>query len=395
MFDSIRFPTCSKLSFTTLSLYYALSKVVKKSNDSPIIEDWVSDSEEEDVSQTKTEKKIVKPSIAKIEFVKPKQQKKTTRKTAKASSSVCGRISGGQNNANRYPTTSQHTRPSKLREHKPTHPRSMSREWEMIGGSGVVDVCGGDDGDVVWCGVMMVCRMVVVFGDSGGSVRRHDNEMTSEAEYRQDGRRIVHARWEAGRVVARAVPVVLVKGLEELTRREWREYRLQGFEDPDFPNRVYKVEKATVCITSSLELGMKLVNYIVRQCVSKRKIYRPYSSKDTKKFRFTEVKTASTPIETQKPLLKDKNGEEVDVHMYRSMIGSLMYLTSSRPDIMFAVLKKATKLGFSIKASPFDLVAYTDSDYAGASLDRKSTTGGCQFLVVPLISWQYKKLNSG
>ncbi|GJT42811.1 ribonuclease H-like domain-containing protein [Tanacetum coccineum] len=60
-----------------------VSKVVKKSNDSPIIEDWVSDSEEEDVSQTKTEKKIVMPSIAKIEFVKPKQQKKTTRKTVK------------------------------------------------------------------------------------------------------------------------------------------------------------------------------------------------------------------------------------------------------------------------------------------------------------------------
>nr|GEX67733.1 putative ribonuclease H-like domain-containing protein [Tanacetum cinerariifolium] len=52
--------------------------------------------------------------------------------------------------------------------------------------------------------------------------------------------------------------------------------------------------------------------------------------------RFTEVKTASTPMETQKPLLKDKDGEEVDVHMYRSMIGSFMYFTSSRPDIMFA-----------------------------------------------------------
>nr|GEU80367.1 ribonuclease H-like domain-containing protein [Tanacetum cinerariifolium] len=50
-----------------------------------------------------------------------------------------------------------------------------------------------------------------------------------------------------------------------------------------------------------------------------------------------EVKTASTPMKTQKPLLKDKDGEEVDVHMYRSMIGSLMYLTSLRPDIMFAV----------------------------------------------------------
>ncbi|GJU72344.1 ribonuclease H-like domain-containing protein [Tanacetum coccineum] len=60
-----------------------VSKVVRKSDDSPIIEDWVSDSEEENVSQTKTEKKTVKPSIAKIEFVKPKQQEKTARKTIK------------------------------------------------------------------------------------------------------------------------------------------------------------------------------------------------------------------------------------------------------------------------------------------------------------------------
>ncbi|GJU39529.1 ribonuclease H-like domain-containing protein [Tanacetum coccineum] len=60
-----------------------VSKVVRKYNDSLIIEDWVSDSEEENVSQTKTEKKIVKPSIAKIEFVKPKQQEKTARKTVK------------------------------------------------------------------------------------------------------------------------------------------------------------------------------------------------------------------------------------------------------------------------------------------------------------------------
>ncbi|GKE08052.1 putative ribonuclease H-like domain-containing protein [Tanacetum coccineum] len=62
-----------------------------------------------------------------------------------------------------------------------------------------------------------------------------------------------------------------------------------------------------------------------------------YVAKILKKFRFTEVKTISTPMETQKPLLKDEDGKEVDVHMYRSMIGSLMYLTSSRPDIMFAV----------------------------------------------------------
>nr|GEU82526.1 putative ribonuclease H-like domain-containing protein [Tanacetum cinerariifolium] len=98
-------------------------------------------------------------------------------------------------------------------------------------------------------------------------------------------------------------------------------------------------------------------------------------------------KSASTPIDTEKPLLKDPDGEDVDVHAYRSMIGSLMYLTLSRPDIMG---KPHLGLWYP-KDSPFDLVAYSDSGYAGASLDRKSTTGGCQFLGCRLISWQCEK----
>ncbi|GKD44990.1 putative ribonuclease H-like domain-containing protein, partial [Tanacetum coccineum] len=133
-----------------------------------------------------------------------------------------------------------------------------------------------------------------------------------------------------------------------------------------------------------------------------------------KKFSFSNVKTARTPMETHKPLLKDADGEDVDEHLYRSIIGSLMYLTSSRLDIMFAVCACARfqvnpksshlyavkrifrylkgKLGLWYpKDSPFDLVAYTDSDYAGASLDRKSTIRGCQFLGCRLISWQCKK----
>ncbi|GJV40116.1 putative ribonuclease H-like domain-containing protein [Tanacetum coccineum] len=56
-----------------------------------------------------------------------------------------------------------------------------------------------------------------------------------------------------------------------------------------------------------------------------------------KKFNFWSIRTASTPIKSNKPLIKDEDGEDVDVHVYRSMIGSLMYLTASRPDIMFAV----------------------------------------------------------
>ncbi|GKD34068.1 hypothetical protein Tco_1249577 [Tanacetum coccineum] len=112
--------------------------------------------------------------------------------------------------------------------------------------------------------------------------------------------------------------------------------------------------------------------------------------------------TASTLMDTEKPLLKDSDGDDVDVHLYRSMIGSLMYLTSSRLEIMFAVcacarfqvtpkvshlhavksifryLKGQPKLGLWYpRESSFDLVAYSGSDYAGESLDMKSTTGGC------------------
>ncbi|GJS64740.1 putative ribonuclease H-like domain-containing protein [Tanacetum coccineum] len=88
-----------------------------------------------------------------------------------------------------------------------------------------------------------------------------------------------------------------------------------------------------------------------------------------KKFNFVTMKTASTPIETNKALLKDEEAEDVDVHLYKSMIGSLMYLTASRPDIMFVVCACA-------RDSPLDLEAFSDSDYVGASLDRKSTTEG-------------------
>ncbi|GKA45061.1 putative ribonuclease H-like domain-containing protein [Tanacetum coccineum] len=229
-----------------------------------------------------------------------------------------------------------------------------------------------------------------------------------------------------------------------------------GFEDPDFPDRVYKVEKAlyglhqaprawyetlsTYLLDNGFQRGkidktlfikrhkgdillvQVYVDDIIFSLTKKQKKDGIFISQDKyvveilKKFGFTKVKTSSITMETQKPLLKDEDGKEVNVYMYRSMIGSLMYLTSSRPDIMFAVcacaryqvnpkvshlyavktifryLKGQPKLGLWYpKDSLFDLVAYTDSDYAGASLDKKSTTGGCQFLGCRLISWQCKK----
>ncbi|GJV82580.1 uncharacterized mitochondrial protein-like protein [Tanacetum coccineum] len=154
-----------------------------------------------------------------------------------------------------------------------------------------------------------------------------------------------------------------------------------GFVDPAHPNKVYKVKQQPDGIFISQD---------------------KYVADILKKFDFCSIKTATTPIESNKPLVKDEDGVEVDVHEYRSMIGSLMYLTASRPDIMFVVyacarfqvtpkashlhvvkrifryLKHQPKLGLWYpRDSPFELEAFSDSDYAGANLDRKSTTGGC------------------
>ncbi|GJR50386.1 putative ribonuclease H-like domain-containing protein [Tanacetum coccineum] len=198
-----------------------------------------------------------------------------------------------------------------------------------------------------------------------------------------------------------------------------------GFEDPDFPDKVYKVEKVNYMLHQAPKAWYEtLSTYLLDNGLQRGKIDKTlfirrdkglqvkqkedgifisqdkYVTEILKKFGFTDVKTTSTPMENQKLLLKDENGKEVVVHLYRLMIGSLMYLTSLRPDIMFVAcacvryqvnpnvshihavkrifryLKGQPKLGLWYpKDSPFDLVAYTDSDYAGASLDRKSTTG--------------------
>ncbi|GJY04989.1 putative ribonuclease H-like domain-containing protein [Tanacetum coccineum] len=227
------------------------------------------------------------------------------------------------------------------------------------------------------------------------------------------------------------------------------------FEGPNFPNKVYKVEKAlyglhqaprawyetlpTYLLDNGFQRGkidntlfirrdkgdIMLVQVYVDDIIfgsTKKSLCIEFEKMMHKKFQMSFMGELTFFLGLQVKQKEDgilsvkTNGEEVDVHLYRSMIGSLMYLTSSRPDIMFAVcacaryqvkpkvlhlhvvkrifryLKGQPKLGvWYPKDSPFDLVAYTDSDYAGASLDRKSITGGCQFLRCRLISWQCKK----
>ncbi|GKB18716.1 putative ribonuclease H-like domain-containing protein [Tanacetum coccineum] len=196
-----------------------------------------------------------------------------------------------------------------------------------------------------------------------------------------------------------------------------------GFKDPDHPDKVYKVVKVYVDdiifgstnkeLCTEFEKLMKdkfqmssmgeLTFFLGLQVQQKEDgifiSQDKYVAEILKKFNYTDVKSASTPVDLEKPLVKDRDADDVDVHLYRSMIRSLMYLTTSRPDIMFVVcacsrfqvtpktshllavkrifryLKGKLTLGlWYSKDSPFKLVAYTDSDYAGSTQDRKSTT---------------------
>ncbi|GKA40496.1 putative ribonuclease H-like domain-containing protein [Tanacetum coccineum] len=233
-----------------------------------------------------------------------------------------------------------------------------------------------------------------------------------------------------------------------------------GFEDPNHPNKVYKVVKALYGLHQAPRAWYDtLANYLLCNGFERGKIDQTlfikrhkghillvqiyvddiifgstkkelcdefeklmkdnqdkYVYKILRKFNYSDVKSASNPTDLEKPLVKDGDAADVDEHLYRSMIGSLMYLTSSRPDIMFSVcacirfqvspksshllavkrifryLKGKPSLGlWYSKDSPLELVAYTDSDYAGATQDRKSTTRSCQFLGNKMISWQRKK----
>ncbi|GJX71423.1 putative ribonuclease H-like domain-containing protein [Tanacetum coccineum] len=145
-----------------------------------------------------------------------------------------------------------------------------------------------------------------------------------------------------------------------------------GFEDPEFPNKVYKVEKdlyglhqAPRAWELTLFLGLQVKQKDDGIFISQDK----YVADILKKFDFATMKTVSTLMETNKALLKDKEVVEV----------LKVFSPNGGTDSWYP------------RDSPFDLEAFSDSDYAGASLDRKSTTGGCQFLRRRLISWQCKK----
>ncbi|KAJ9546726.1 hypothetical protein OSB04_019269 [Centaurea solstitialis] len=137
-----------------------------------------------------------------------------------------------------------------------------------------------------------------------------------------------------------------------------------------------------------------------------------------KKFQMTNCSPIKAPMQTRNLLGPDLDGKSVDQKIYRSIIGSLLYLTATRPDIMFSTcfcarfqanpieshLKVVKRILRYLKGtqdlslwypkdSSFELISFTDSDYGGCKLDRKSTSGSCQFLGDKLVSWTSKKQN--
>ncbi|GJU91747.1 ribonuclease H-like domain-containing protein [Tanacetum coccineum] len=470
-----------------------VSKVVRKNDDAPIIEEWVSDSEEENVSQTKTEKKTVKPSIAKIEFVKPKQQEKTVRKIVKQVEQhrqntysprgnqrnwnnmmsqklgsnfemfnkacyVCGSFDHLQVDCNYHQKQFQNQRMVKpvwnnaqrvnhQNFAKKTHPCAkknlvpravlMKSSLVLVNTARQVNTAHSKttvnaarpmsylsktahltvkrpihknttfknsniDQRVntaqlvwVWKPKTKVLDHVSKHNSASITLKKFDyidaqgnpsqdngtefknKEMNQFCEMNGILRQFSIARTPQQNGVAERRNRTLIEAVRtmladsKLPTTFWVEavntacyvqnrmlvvkphnkdlnpYELfLGFEDPDFPDRVYKVEKALYGLHQAPRAWHKGDILLVKQ--KKDDIFisqDKYVVEILKKFKFTEVKTASTPMETQKPLIKDEDGEK----------------------------------------------AYTDSDYAGASLDRKSTTGGCQFLRCRLISWQCKK----
>ena len=136
-------------------------------------------------------------------------------------------------------------------------------------------------------------------------------------------------------------------------------------------------------------------------------------------FELNDCSSAKTPMATATKLELNTKETKVNISNYRGMVGSLLYLTANRPDIMFSTclcarfsadpreshliaikrifiyLKGTPNLGIWYpRDSVFDLIGYSDVDYAGCRIDRKGTTSTCQFLGSKLVSWFSNKQHS-
>ncbi|GJX03741.1 putative ribonuclease H-like domain-containing protein [Tanacetum coccineum] len=187
----------------------------------------------------------------------------------------------------------------------------------------------------------------------------------------------------------------------------------QGFKDPNHLEKVYKVVKALYGLHQAPRAWYEtLANYLLGNGFKRGKIdqtlfikkqkgryfairlrimtllcfYKQGTCNCIEKLMKKRCEVASTTIDLEKPLVKDGDANDVDVYLYRSMNGSLMYLTASRPDIMFAAFGNSSEI-HHLTSNAYTMI----EEYARATQDRKTTIGGCHFVENRLISWQCKK----
>nr|GEW63289.1 putative ribonuclease H-like domain-containing protein [Tanacetum cinerariifolium] len=495
-------------------------KVVRKNDDTLIIEEWVSDNEEDDVSQPKVKKKIVRPSIAKIEFVKPKKQEKTARKTVKQieqhrqnthrvkintarPKAVVNAVTGNNYNTVKASACWVWKPKTKVLDHVSKHnsasitlkkfdyidvqmdlqdqgvidsrcSRHMTgnmsylTDYELIDGGYVAfgrnlkgekitRKCTIKTGNMekMYCLVVTndYSRFTWVFfldtkdetsGILKSFITRIENLVDRKAEavntacyvqnrvlvvkpHNKTSYELFHGRTPTLSFIRPYwCPVIILNTIDHLEKFDGKADEGSG------PDWLFDIDALTKTMNYELVVAGTQSNGFVDPKSSHDDGFKP-SSDDGKKVDedpSKECEYNELPFNSNMSALEDisifnfSNDDEDDDHPldqvirdfqtsiqtrkmsknleeHRSMIGLLMYLTSSRPNIMFAVcacaryqvnpkvshlyvvirilryLKGQPKLGlWYLKDSPFDLVAYTDSDYAEASLDMKSTTRG-------------------
>nr|GEW99402.1 hypothetical protein [Tanacetum cinerariifolium] len=334
-------------------------KVVRKNDDALVIKEWVSDNEEEDVSQPKIEKKIVRSSIAKIEFAKSKQEK-TARKTIKQVEQHMQNTIGNlqmdlhdqgviDSGCSRHMTWNM----SYLTDYEEIDEGYVTFRGNLKGRKITrkctikTDHLGKFDGKAdegFFVGYSLNSKAFRVFNSRTRIMEENLHSRFSESIPNVVGTKVSDNAGQASKetehfdlnmpalkdvstfdfsiddedddavaaIQVGLIPVTrihkdhpldqVIKDLQSATQTKKMLKNLEkhgfikeevyvcqpsGFEDPEFPDRVYKVKKAL------------------------------YGLHQAPRAWFIEVKTASTPMETQKPLLKDEDGEEVNVHMYR------------------------------------------------------------------------------
>nr|GEV60227.1 ribonuclease H-like domain-containing protein [Tanacetum cinerariifolium] len=468
------------------------TKAVKKNDDALIIKEWITDDEKENVTQPKIEKKTVRPSIAKIEFVKTKQQKKTTKKTVKQAEKHrqnTHRPRGNQRNWNNMMSQKLENNFEMFNKARYGNPQIDLQDKEVINSG-----CSRHmTGNMSYLTDYKEMDDMLLLVETPKERKSQEKDMLADSKlpttfwakavntacYVQNRVLVVkphnktpyelsHSRTPTLSFVRPfGCPVTILNTIDHLGKFDGKanEGFFVGYLLNSRAFRVFNIitriveenlhirfsESTTDVVGSgpdwlfNIDTLTRTMNYvsIVTDPESSHDDGSKHSSNDGKKvnedprskseckdqekkdsvnstnnvntlssivnavginednelpfdpnmpaledisiFNFLnndeddEVKNASTPMETQKPLLKDEDGEEVDVHMYRYQVNlKVSHLHAVKR--IFRYLKGQPKLGLWYpKDSPFDLVAYTNGDYPRASLDMKSTTEGITY----------------